>query len=119
MLDHLDTIPFSFEWCRVCRMPVYELYYFVTQILNIKNVLYFNSQFILANIVIVNSRAFLSWALAREIGQPLLPTLKKVILPYLTLPCLALPCLSLPYLTVFDNISKHLEVRKKYSVRYS
>ena len=40
-------------------MPVYELYYFVTQILNIKNVLYFNSQFILANIVIVNSREFL------------------------------------------------------------
>ena len=36
-------------------MPVYELCYFLTQIFNIRNFFNFNSEFILANIVIASS----------------------------------------------------------------
>ena len=45
---------FSFEWCGVCRMPVYQLY-FLSQIFNIRIILHFNSEFMLANIIIASS----------------------------------------------------------------
>ena len=53
------TFLFSFEWCRVCRVPVYKLY-FPTQIFNIRTsfpreYFLFYSEFILANIVILSS----------------------------------------------------------------
>ena len=49
----------SFEWCRVCRVPLYELY-FPTEIFNIRTnfpqgYFIFYSEFILANIVILSS----------------------------------------------------------------
>ena len=45
------TYLFSFEWCRVCRVPVYELY-FPLQIFHIRTSF---PEFILANIVILSS----------------------------------------------------------------
>ena len=55
------TFLFSFEWSRVCRVPVYELH-FPTQIFNIRarfpnEYFIFYSGFILANVVILNSNA--------------------------------------------------------------
>ena len=35
ILDHFCTISLSFEWCGVCRVPVYELY-ILTQIFNVR-----------------------------------------------------------------------------------
>ena len=99
---------FSFEWCGVCRMPVYQLY-FLTQIFNIRIILHFNSEFILAiqlsyckqSCVFVMSPGSGDWATTPH---------NKVTLPFLSF---------LLNLTVFDHICKDFEVRKKYSVRYS